>query len=182
MLSQALVLFQAAPRGRTKPRGAPGRGLRAALRHDCPGSRQRGPLGRKLVRAKLLGPHLWSRCEMCTCVFSATPPPVFSLSFTPLGCGLGSWEARRAERWARALTGRRASPTVCQASRGDCVSSSSLWLRLTKEKPPGLSHQPQPRSPSPSCTMEAEAQRGEVTSPSLVGREDFGLTSIQAAL
>lgn len=55
---------------------------------------------------------------MCTCLFSATHPPVFFLSFTPLGCGLGRWEAPRSEPWAQALTGRRASTALCRAGQG----------------------------------------------------------------
>ena len=55
----------------------------------------------------------------CAPVSSLPPLPLFFfLSFTPLGCGLGSWEAQRSEPWAWSPTGRRASTAVCQASQG----------------------------------------------------------------
>lgn len=98
---------------------------------------------------------------MCTCLVSATPPPVFFyfffIFFTPLGCGLRRWEARRLNpEPSPSQEGGPPQLSVRQTREGghflflplgvlpQSLSCSSLdGLLESCSKTPGLSHQPQ---------------------------------------
>lgn len=102
------------------------------------------------------------------------PSPCFFLSFTPLGCGLGRWEAQRSEPWAQALTGRKASTALFWASQGKGPFLPPLQCLLPHSLPPTAS---QCHVPTPCPWFQrplAVRQVGSVRPWLLVGF-DYGL-------
>lgn len=86
----------------------------------CPPEQPGGKLEEEVSQSEAAPGPTCGQGVKCAPVSSLPPIPLFFFLFffTPLGCGLGRWEAQRSEPWAQALTGRRASTALCWADQG----------------------------------------------------------------